>query len=118
MRDLRERLRDILEAIAAIDRYRGRDRSAFEQDELLQVWFLRHLQSIGEAASRLPEEIRDLAPDILRHKIIGMRNILVHGYFAIDLDVVWDTVQRDVPLLKPAVEALLKKLEEDQGYGG
>jgi len=70
------------------------------------------------AASRLPEEIRNLAPDIPWHKIIGMRNILVHGYFAIDLDVVWDAVQRDVPLLKPAVEALLKKLEEDQGYGG
>jgi uncharacterized protein with HEPN domain len=99
-----------LEAIAAIDRYRDRDRSAFEQDELLQVWFLRHLQIIGEAARRLPEEIRHLAPDIPWHKIIGMRNILVHGYFAIDLDVVWDAVQRDVPLLKPGVKALLEKL--------
>jgi uncharacterized protein with HEPN domain len=117
MRDPKERLRDILEAIAAIDRYRDRDRSAFEQDELLQVWFLRHLQIIGEAARRLPDEVRDLAPDIPWHKIIGMRNILVHGYFAIDLDVVWDAVQRDVPLLKAAVEALLKKLE-NQGYGG
>jgi uncharacterized protein with HEPN domain len=103
-----------LEAIAAIDRYRARDRSAFEQDELLQVWFLRHLQLIGEAARRLPEEIRNLAPDIPWQKMIGMRNILVHGYFEIDLDVVWDAVQQDVPLLKPAVEALLKKLE-DQG---
>jgi len=139
MRDPKERLRDILEAITAIDRYRDRGRSAFEQDELLQVWFLRHLQIIGEAvgadkeasgttsflrhlqiigeaASRLPEEIRNLAPDIPWDKMIGMRNILVHGYFAIDLDVVWDAVQRDVPLLKPAVEALLKKLEE-MGYG-
>jgi uncharacterized protein with HEPN domain len=117
MRDPKERLRDILEAIAAIDRYRDRARSAFEQDELLQVWFLRQLQIIGEAARRLPEEIRNLAPDIPWHKIIDMHNVLVHGYFAIDLDVVWDAVQRDVPLLKPAVEALLEKLEE-QGYGG
>jgi uncharacterized protein with HEPN domain len=117
MRDPKERLRDILEAIAAIDRYRDRDRSAFEQDELLQVWFLRHLQIIGEAARRLPEEIRKLAPGIPWHKMIGMRNVLVHGYFEIDLDVVWDAVQRDVPLLKPAVEASLKKLE-DQGDGG
>jgi len=117
MRDPKERLRDILEEIAAIDRYRNRGRSAFEQDELLQVWFLRHLQIIGEAASGLPEEIRNLDPHIPWHKIIGMRNILVHGYFAIDLDVVWDAVQRDVPLLKPAVEALLKKLGE-LGYGG
>jgi uncharacterized protein with HEPN domain len=77
---------------------------------------LRHLQNIGEAARRLPEEIRNLAPDIPWQKMIGTRNILVHGYFAIDLDVVWDAVQRDVPLLKPAVEALLKKLEE-MGYG-
>ena len=102
MRDPKERLRDILEAIAAIDRYRDRDQSAYDQDELLQVWFLRQLQIIGEAARRLPEEIRNLAPDIPWHKIIGMRNILVHGYFEIDLDVVWDAVQRDVPLLKPA----------------
>jgi len=117
MRDLKERLRDILEAIAAIEPYRDRARSAFEQDELLQVWFLRHLRIIGEAARRLPEEIRNLDLDIPWHKIIGMRNILMHGYFAIDLDVVWDVVQRDVPLLKPAVEALLTK-PEDQGYGG
>jgi uncharacterized protein with HEPN domain len=88
MRDPKERLRDILAAIATIDRYRDRDRSAFEQDELLQVWFLRHLQIIGEAVRRLPEEIRHLAPDIPWHKLIGMRNILVHGHFAIELDVV------------------------------
>ncbi len=93
MRDPKERLRDILEAIAAIDRYRDRGRSAFEQDELLQVWFLRNLQIIGEAARRLPEKVRHLAPDIPWHKMIGMRNVLVHGYFAIDLDVVWDAVQ-------------------------
>jgi uncharacterized protein with HEPN domain len=112
MRDPKERLRDILEAIAAIDRYRDRARSAFEQDELLQVWFLRHLQIIGEAARRLPEEIRHLAPDIPWHKIIGMRNILVHGYFAIDLDVVSHARQQDVAPLAPAVEASLKELEK------
>ena len=48
--------------------------------------------------------------------MIGMRNILVHGYFAIDLDVVWDAVQRDLPDLKPKVEAVLNRLEE-QNYG-
>ena len=66
MRDPKERLREILEAIAAIDRYRDRDRSAFEQDEMLQVWFLRHLQIIGEAARRLPDEVKDLRP---RHSL-------------------------------------------------
>ncbi len=97
MRDPRERLRDILQAIAVIERYGDRDRAAFEQDEMLQVWFLRHLQILGEAARALPEDIRSLAPDIPWPEIIGMRNILVHGYFESDTDIVWDAVQKASP---------------------
>jgi uncharacterized protein with HEPN domain len=111
MRDPKERLRDILQAIEAIDRYRACERGEFDQNEMLQVWFLRHLQIIGEAARHVPDEVRGMAPDIPWNKIIGMRNILVRGYFTIDLDIVWDAVQQDVPLLKPAVVALLKQLE-------
>jgi len=59
-----ERLRDMLDAIAAIERYLGRGRAAFEQDELLQGWFVRNLQIIGEAARALPQEVWDLAPEI------------------------------------------------------
>lgn len=114
MRDPRERLRDILEAIAAIERYRDRDRPAFAQDELLQTWFLRHLQIIGEAARALPDEVRSMAPGIPWPKIIGMRNILVHGYFAIDTEIVWDAATRDVPAMKPEVERLLLALEAGQ----
>jgi len=116
MRDPRERLRDILDAIDAIERYRDRDKVEFERNELLQVWFLHQLQIIGEAARALPEETRALAPDIPWLKIIGMRNILVHGYFGIDTDVVWDTVTQDIPALKPAVERLLQRLEEGTDY--
>ena len=112
MRDPRDRLRDILDAIDAIERYRDRDKVEFERNELLQVWFLHQLQIIGEAARALPEETRALAPDIPWLKIIGMRNILVHGYFGIDTDVVWDTVTQDIPVLKPAVERLLQRLEK------
>ena len=86
MRDPKERLRDILEAIAAIERHLGSDRAAFERDELLQTWFLRHLQIIGEAARGLPQDIRAQADCIPWPKIIGMRNVLVHGYFEIDTD--------------------------------
>jgi len=112
VRDPKERLLDILDAIAAIERHRGRDKVAFERDELLQVWFLRHLQIIGEAARALPEDVRALAPEIPWSKIVGMRNILVHGYFDIDTDIVWDAAMRDVPAIKPALERLLKTLEE------
>jgi len=111
MRDPKERLRDMLEAIAAIERYASRDRAAFDRDELLQSWFVRHLQIIGEAARGLPESIRLLAPAIPWPKIIGMRNVLVHGYFDIDQDIVWEAAICDVPALKPAVQQLLGELE-------
>ena len=70
---------DILAAVAAIERYLDRDRAAFESDELLQSWFLRHLQIIGEASRGLPEDVRVLAPEIPWSSIIGMRNILHCG---------------------------------------
>ncbi len=75
MRDPRERLRDMLQAIAAIERHIHRGKAAFDQDELMQGWFVRNLQIIGEAARALPEDVRVLAPEIEWSKIIGMRNV-------------------------------------------
>jgi uncharacterized protein with HEPN domain len=114
MRDPRERLRDILDAIAAIERYRDRGKAAFEHDELVHVWFLRHLQIIGEAVRGLPEAVRMRAPDVPWLKILGMRNIVVHNYFDIDAELVWEAVTRDIPPLRRAVELLLKTLEEQK----
>jgi uncharacterized protein with HEPN domain len=112
VRDPKERLRDILEAIAAIERHLGGGKAAFERNELLQSWFLRHLQIIGEAARRLPPELQALAPDIAWPQIIGMRNVLVHGYFDIDTEIVWQAVTRDLPRLKPQVQHLLDGMED------
>ena len=114
MRDARERLRDILEAISNLERYAGRGRGPFEQDELIQNYFLRQLQIIGEAARALPQEVRALAPEIPWKNIVGMRAVLVHGYFDIDTDVVWSAVDKDIPALKPQVERLLARLEESE----
>jgi len=69
MREPKERLRDILEAIAAIERYAARGRKAFEEDELVQNWMVRHLQIIGEAARALPDEVRARIPGTLDDKI-------------------------------------------------
>lgn len=117
MRDPKERLQDILDAISAIERYLKRGRATFEQDELLQRWFVSNLQTIGEAARALPEDVRAMAPEVEWHKIVGMRNVLVHGSFDIDLDIVWDAASRDAPALRPHIEQLLKRLE-GPGYGG
>jgi uncharacterized protein with HEPN domain len=112
MRDPAERLRDILEAIAAIARHAKCDRESFDKNELLQTWFLRHLQIVGEAATAVPEDVRSLAPEIPWRQITGMRNVLVHGYFEVDTDLVWDAVTRDLPILKPAIERLLTLIEK------
>jgi uncharacterized protein with HEPN domain len=101
----------MLEAIAAIERHLDGNRTRFEQDELLQAWFLRHLQIIGEAARALPAELRAQAADIPWPKIMGMRNVLVHGYFDIDTEIVWQAVTHDLPSLKPALQRLLAQLE-------
>lgn len=114
MRDPAERVRDILESIAAIERYADCTRTGFERDELLQTWFLRHLQIIGEAARAIPEDVRALSPEVPWQQIGGMRNVLVHGYFEVDTDLVWDTAMRDLPALKPSMERLLAALADEK----
>ncbi len=111
MRNPSERLHDILEAIDRIERYAARGAGAFEKDELVQSWVVRHLQIIGEAARALPPDVRERFPEIPWPQIIGMRHILVHDYFEIDSQVVWDVVIRNLPELKSRVEAALKVLE-------
>lgn len=80
MRDPRERLRDMLEAIEHIERYASRGRDAFERDELIQNWIVRHLQIIAEAARATPQEVRERAANVPWPKITGMRHILMHEY--------------------------------------
>ncbi len=110
MRDDGERLRDMLEAIARIERYAACGRERFEADELVQTWFIQNLQVLGEAARSLSQETRDRAPAIPWRQMIGMWNVLAHTYFNIDLDAVWSAVADTVPLLKAPIVELLQQL--------
>lgn len=107
MRSDTERLLDILEAIEKIDRETGRDRKAFERDAMRQVWVVHHLQIIGEAVSRMSPAMQHAHPGIPWAKITGMRHVLVHGYFDIDLDIVWAVVENDLPDLKRRIAAIV-----------
>jgi uncharacterized protein with HEPN domain len=108
MRDDRERLLDVLDAIEGIRKYAARGKNAFKEDELIQTWILHHLQILGEAASRISDDLREQYHEIPWHKIIGMRNILVHDYFAIDIDVVWSVIENDLPELERSIRRLIK----------
>jgi uncharacterized protein with HEPN domain len=107
MRDPLERLRDIHEAIARIEKYTQQDRTSFDQNELVQTWVIHHLEIIGEAARAIPQEYRQAHPDIPWGQISGMRNILIHMYFGIDRDIVWAVVEHDLPHLKSSVQEIL-----------
>ena len=110
MIDDRGRLEDIQEAIGKILARTGAGEEAFNRDEMLQVWVLHHLQIIGEAVSRLTLELLERYPQVPWRNMIGMRNILVHQYFEVDLAVVWQVVDRDIPSLKMQITSILKDL--------
>jgi uncharacterized protein with HEPN domain len=78
VRDPTERLRDILEAIQRIARHAGQGRTAFDTDELIQVWIVHHLQIIGEAAAKLGRDFHAAHPVLPWPQIVAMRNVLVH----------------------------------------
>lgn len=109
-----ERLRDMLDAITAIERYLRQGRSVFDGQELIQVWVAYHLQMIGEAATALSPELKASYPDVLWPQIIGLRNLLVHEYFRIDIQVLWDIASNDLPTLKTQIQTILPDLEPDR----
>ncbi len=74
----------------------------------MQTWVVYHLEIIGEAACSIPQDFKFLHPEIPWKQISGMRNILVHVYFGIDKDIVWAVVERDLPVLRVGVQAILE----------
>ncbi len=116
MRDDAGRLLDILEAVEKIQQRAKAGREAYLEEELLQVWMVHHLQIIGEAAGGLSQDLRHRHAGVPWPDIIAMRNVLVHQYFGIDLEQVWDTVVTDLPRLKRDIASILAQLQEDEYY--
>ena len=110
MRDLRDRLQDILDAIGQIEIEQAKGRDAFDGSALIQVWMVHHLMIIGEAVRGIDPAIRQRYPSVPWRQIAGMRNILVHDYFRINHEIVWETVEKHVPSLKSEVERILQAL--------
>lgn len=106
-------LRHILDAIFRIEEYiKGVEYNKFVDNHLIQDGVIRQIEIIGEASKRLSEEIRDKHPDIPWKDIAGMRDKLIHNYLGVDIDAVWDTVEKDVPLLKNKLKNLFEKKED------
>ena len=103
-----ECLRHILdEAIYLLDVTDGLDHSQLVQDETLKRAVVRSIEVIGEAAKRVPEDVRCRLPRIDWRSMAGMRDKLIHGYFGIDYDIVWDVVRSKVPPLRKDIMEFL-----------
>jgi uncharacterized protein with HEPN domain len=107
MRDIEERFLDMLEAIQRIGKYAARGRQAFVSDELIQTYIVHNLQILGEAAAKVPAIQQAEYPDLPWPKMIGMRNVLVHNYFNIDLDIVWQVVESELPALQEMISRIV-----------
>jgi uncharacterized protein with HEPN domain len=84
----------------------GLDREDFLSRRLVYDATLRNLELLGEAARNVPEQARALAPEIPWRRIVGVRNVLIHGYLGIDDDIIWDIVRNEVGKLLAALEKL------------
>lgn len=110
-RDYTDFLRDILEYSEKAERFVEEiDFQAFEGNEEKTLAVIRALEVIGEAARHVPGSLRSQYPEVPWEDMTGMRNILIHDYFGVDLKVVWRTVKEDLPPLRAAVARMLDDL--------
>jgi uncharacterized protein with HEPN domain len=91
----------------AVDYCTGLNRDQLAHNQLVQDAVLRNIELIGEAAARIPPEVTLAHPEIAWREIVAMRNQLIHGYLGVDLDVVWDVVQVELPLLITQLKVVL-----------
>jgi len=100
-------LEDIMLAIQKICRYTSQmDHDAFLRDDLVIDGVARNLEIIGEAARQLPEEFKRVHTQISWTQIAGLRNRIVHDYFGLDLEIIWEIIQHDLPELEKQVHTL------------
>lgn len=111
MKDDRVYLGHIREAIRDIEQYGSVGRDAFMADRMRQDAVIRKLEIVGEAVKKLSDDTRQRRSEIPWKQIAGMRDRLTHDYFGVDLGLVWVVVERELPTLKAAIEALFADRE-------
>ena len=100
-------LKDLVEALERIDRYtKSMTFHVFSKDERTIDAVIRNIIVIGEAVNKMPETVIDSNPEIPWNNIRGLRNLVVHEYFNIDLSILWETIQQDLIVLLPEMARL------------
>lgn len=108
----RLRLAHILESIELISRWLdGVDKDRFLKSELLQEAVIRRLEVIGEAAKHVSSQLKEQHPEVPWKEMSGMRDVLIHEYFGVDLEQVWETATKDVPEVARQIRTIFQKID-------
>ncbi|MFQ5820844.1 MAG: DUF86 domain-containing protein [Candidatus Heimdallarchaeota archaeon] len=111
-REIRIFLEDIFESIVKIEEYTHNiDRKMFFQESWIQDAVIRRLEIIGEAVKHIPEEFRARYPNIPWAQIAGIRDVLIHRYFRVNVGRVWLVIEQDLPDLKIKISQILEEMD-------
>lgn len=110
MKDDRVYLLHIIESIRSIETYVQPGKSEFFQSKLIQDAVIRNLEIIGEATKKISPELRQRDYDIPWKEMAGLRDVLIHDYFGVDLDIVWNVVKKELSGIHDQIEYLLKEI--------
>ncbi|MCC7576819.1 MAG: DUF86 domain-containing protein [Methanomethylovorans sp.] len=106
-------LSEMIDAVEAIEDFtHGMDKEDFLCDAKTKSAVVRQFEILGEAAKAIPENIKLLVPDLPWSRIAGMRDRLIHAYFIVDYNLVWDTVENELTALKERLETLQGELNK------
>ena len=113
-REIGDYIEDILEAMSNVVEFtKGMSYEEFVKDTKTVYAVIRALEIVGEAAKNIPEDARKKYPDIPWRSMVGMRDKLIHAYFGVKLERVWEVVKRDIPNIKPKFERMLMEEVKD-----
>ena len=115
MRDFKLFIKDIISAMESIEKFiKGMNFESLSKDDKTISAIIRKFEVIGEAVKNLPDWLKNKYTDIPWKNMAGMRDRLIHGYFGVDYQLVWDTIKNEIPKYKTKIKSILIQVEKEE----